>query len=140
LCLAGSAHADHRAAESATLGAMTFNLTSAEIERYSHEAAAGSGEAARKLAQYFGYEKYDKKSELYWLVVGAENGDAVCQYSLWFNTRKATDPLEQQRSIYWLKKAAAQGDERAGFELHRCVQADTSAPVAGSNCFGPNAE
>lgn len=73
-----------------------------ELEK---SALAGSGPAAREVALFHG-TRNDKLFE-YWSWIGAENGDAICQYNYASILRGKADSYSQARAVFWMKKAAA---------------------------------
>lgn len=138
-CSFGFAHDD---AQRVILANIDYGLNNEQIARYSAEAVAGSGEAAFKLVEYYYHfkGKRDLEKTLQWAIVGAENGDAASQYMAYQRLSVLTDPLKQQRSIFWLKKAAEQDYLGAKVTLSRCGDWPKTPPGRGAPCFGPGAD
>lgn len=74
------------------------------------KALDGDALAARQCVDRYSSEPIIRR---YWMQIGAENGDAVSQYSFAMTLLSGKNKLERRRAIYWLEKAAAQGDEYA---------------------------
>lgn len=79
------------------------------------EALRGDRMAARKCVDRYVHEP---KPRRYWMQIAAENGDVVSQYNFAMLLLSGKNPLERKRAVYWLEKAAAQGDADASEALH----------------------
>jgi TPR repeat protein len=81
-----------------------------QLTQYKVAAYAGSGTAANALSVFYSKAAPGGDAELYWTMIGAENGDAVAQYNLGtLYLRKDQGHYSLQRATYWLNKSAAQG-------------------------------
>jgi TPR repeat protein len=91
-------------------------MTASRINGLVEEALHGSGRAANELAEFY-FEK--PQVSRYWIMIGAENGDATSQYNYWFTLSRdeSANALSRERAIFWLRKAAAQGHPIARAEL-----------------------
>jgi hypothetical protein len=74
------------------------------------KALAGDRMAARQCVDRYVHEP---KPRRYWMQIGAENGDVVSQYNFAMLLLSEGNTLERRRAVYWLEKAAAQGDAYA---------------------------
>jgi len=82
--------------------------SSDQLLRYKVSAYAGSGSAANSLALFYSKAAPEGNAELYWTMVGAENGDAVAQFNLaTLYLEEGTGHHSLQRAVYWLEKSAA---------------------------------
>lgn len=118
-----------------------YSLTKEQITKYSAEAVAGTREASLKLVHYYYLEgRRNLEKTLYWALIGAENGDAESQFTAFQRLSVSTDPLKQQRSVFWLKKAAEQDYLGAKETLARCGNWPKTPPGRGAPCFGPGAD
>lgn len=88
-------------------------LSLEDLHVLKESAMKGSTEAARKLGSYYLIARADDTEAWRWYAIGAENGDAMCMYSLWSISDRNSDRLIRIRGDYWLKRAAALGDESA---------------------------
>ena len=123
------------------LANIDYSLTKEQVVKHSAEAMSGSGEAALKLVHYYYLEgRRDLERTLYWALIGAENGDAESQFTAFHRLSVSTDPLKQQRSVFWLKKAAEQDYLGARETLARCGNWPKTPPGRGAPCFGPGAD
>lgn len=118
------------------LVALTVSVSSAEINAQElrtpmagqqcavdcmkEKALSGDREAARNLALVYG--KVDFKSMQYWHLIGAENGDPVSQYNYAFWLLEKGGPQHRERAIFWLKKAAQNGDGDAKRLLSKTLE------------------
>jgi TPR repeat protein len=77
--------------------------------------------AAAELANIYSiYSKVDEKKWLHWETIGAENGSAVAQYNVAFILLDITENKTEEnrdRAMFWLHKAADQGDQNAKDKL-----------------------
>ena len=92
-------------------------MTDAQQKQLEAEALRGSPEAARTLATFHFIVRIDRDASLRWYTVGAENGDASCQYSLYHLLEVEPDPNTKIRARFWLRKAADGGLSYAKDEL-----------------------
>ena len=88
-------------------------ISSAEMEQLKHDAASGSGDAAKQIANSYLLFGYHQEEAYYWYMIGAENGDSFSMYSLWAFRKGHNGKWSSERGTYWLRKAAALGDEHA---------------------------
>jgi len=116
LCASQAAAAQTDTAHEVNLN-QSLVLTAKQQQALAVEAMRGSGEAAMKLFLFYGFVALNPTEEHRWVVIGAENGDPVAQYNLYTDLANSDDELEKQRAIFWLRKAAAAGDEDAKGEL-----------------------
>lgn len=98
-------------------------LTVSQLSLMAH---AGDIKAARELADIYSvYGAVDEEKWLYWETIGAENGSVVAQYnlaSLLLNEMSNKVPDSKVRAMFWLRKAAAKGDEDAKGLLTEVLQ------------------
>lgn len=90
-----------------------------ELQVLKERAMGGSTEAAKQLAAHYLIVRVDDAEAWRWYAIGTEHGDAGSMYSLWVISDRSDDRLIRIRGEYWLKRAAALGDESA----FRTVQA-----------------
>lgn len=87
----------------------SYCLGKGEVAKFSREAMAGSPEAANKLTNmYWMCGLPDRVKTKYWALIGAENGNAESQFRARQTLKVSKDPLERQRALFWLRKAAEQ--------------------------------
>jgi len=94
-----------------------LDLTASQQKQLETEALKGSSEAARKLATFHFIVRGDRDTTLRWYTIGAENGDASCQFSLY--DLLESDPNTELRAHFWLQKSADAGFPYAKDELKR---------------------
>lgn len=82
-------------------------LTDTQRKTFEDEAAKGSGEAALKLAQFYGFVLLNPVEDQRWTQIGAENGSAACQYNLYHVLAESDSDFDRRRALFWLRKAAA---------------------------------
>ena len=70
--------------------------TAEQLTQYKVAAYAGSGTAANALSVFYAKAAPAGEAELYWTMIGAENGDAVAQFNL------ATLYLQKERGYHSL--------------------------------------
>jgi TPR repeat protein len=70
----------------------------------------------------------EPKPRRYWSQIAAENGGPIAQYTFALDLLSEKNPLEKKRAIYWLKKAAEQGDVDASRVL-RDIRENPGAPI-----------
>jgi len=95
------------------IGVQGVALDAASIDRLSREALDGSGEAARRILLHYLVAQANFKEATYWAIIAAENGDVVGEYSAGFLLKDDPDPRNQQRALFWLRRAAAHGEPLA---------------------------
>lgn len=89
-------------------------MRSGELHEAMIRAMDGDAEIAQRIAMHFtapGVQ--DVVSQRRWTQIAAENGNLAAQYNMWSFVRDSRDPLEQARGIYWLRRAAEDGDSTA---------------------------
>jgi TPR repeat protein len=129
------------AKDTVILASVNYCLTKGEVARYSEEAMAGSAEAATKLANsHWMCGAPDHKQTKYWALIGAENGSAEAQFRVYQTLSVSTNRLEQERALFWLKKAAAQDYLGSRATLERCPSISQPQPARGAPCFGPGSD
>ena len=90
-----------------------FVLTPQQVKQLTNEALDGSGQAALRLSRFYSNVVTNLDEAMKWAVIGAENGDANCQYTAYAFLDRRMSPEDRRRAIFWLKKAADQGYQPA---------------------------
>jgi hypothetical protein len=95
-------------------------LKTSELKKLSLKAMQGDGNAALNVAHHYTFGMQDEVTGNYWLVIGAENGDARSQWniSLMLNYPPLSDGITT-RGVFWVQKAAKNGIQYAIDELVR---------------------
>lgn len=138
LCLASVAAVADDAKDKVILASESYSLTKEEIAKYSQEAMAGSPEAAEKLVNsYWMRGVPDREKTKYWALIGAENGNVESQFRAYQTLHISTKKLDQERALFWLKRAAAQ-DALSKSILESCPT--LSSQWYGGPCFGPGSD
>lgn len=102
--------------------------TAEQLTQYKVAAYAGSGTAANALSVFYAKAAPDGEAELYWTMIGAENGDAVAQFNLaTLYLQKERGHYSLQRAKYWLNQSASQGSVQAK-DLLEDVEAGRPVP------------
>jgi hypothetical protein len=117
--IVASAGKAQKTLSSVVMGNADAILTKVEVAKYSGEALDGSAAAAEKLANFYGFIILDFEKELYWLQIGAEDGDVNAMHSYWVIARLNEDPDVRRRGLFWLKRAASLGDKQSLNALHK---------------------
>lgn len=102
-------------------GAQSFNLSSEERARLERAANEGDGNAAHRLAQYYGLAVNNSEKERTWLYRAAELGNASAQYHLAYiliydEANRSFSEAEQ-----WLAKAKANANAETNTALYRMI-------------------
>jgi TPR repeat protein len=97
-----------RAAER-TFAEQAFVLTPAQVQELTGQALDGSGDSALRLSRFYSNVTVDLDEALRWAIIGAENGDANCEFTAYALLHARVSPDDRRRSQFWLKKAAEQG-------------------------------
>jgi TPR repeat protein len=97
----------------------TYYLSDAEIKKLQGKALSGAPEAAWRLSLFYDLYQHDYKEGRFWERIAAENGDPSGEYSLGLRLKEDRDPRNQERAIFWLKRASAKGEKLAEKELKR---------------------
>jgi len=106
-----------------------LDLSDVQQVQLAGQAIAGSGEAARQLANFHNFGRGDRAATLKWFTIGAENGDPGCEFGLYTLLSLSRDEADRQRAMFWLHEAADAGLEAAKAELAAVeAQATKSAP------------
>jgi TPR repeat protein len=92
-------------------------LSSDQVKKLTASALNGSSVAAIKLANYYSSYHIDLEKGRYWAIIAAENGGPDGELWAWSYLHDSTDPLDNIRSLYWLRKAADSGSVRAQKKL-----------------------
>lgn len=92
------------------------------------EAMRGSSEAATKIAVFFGFVALNPTEQHRWVIIAAENGDAVAQFNAYQDFMHYDTELDRERALFWLKKSAASGDKMAQDELKGLEGAQKTRP------------
>jgi TPR repeat protein len=89
-----------------TSGANEFYLSSDQIKTLRFAALAGSGQAANRLANYYGFLKNDIAEEMKWATISAENGNHMGCVNLANLARSpmAKDEEVRARAAFWQKR------------------------------------
>ncbi|HWA63302.1 MAG TPA: hypothetical protein VG939_18140 [Caulobacteraceae bacterium] len=111
--------------EDVVFGNGGWDLSQVEVGELVKRAARGDGGAAFRLSLYWRICHGNHARELYWLNVGARNGNASAEYNLGFDLARSGDAAQEARAIHWLKKAKAAGVEQAG-ELLRELEREAT--------------
>ena len=93
-----------------------LRLSENEIIELSEKAKNGDGEAAVSLGIYYEAIEKDREKAAEWFKLGADNGDAVCQ---WNYAGYLEDTNNMDEAIIYLKMAAENGDEFAKRRLEK---------------------
>lgn len=86
-----------------------FVLTPQLVKQLTNEALDGSGRSALRLSRFYSNVVTNLDEAMKWAIIGAENGDANCQYTAYVFLDRRMSPEDRRRAIFWLKKAADQG-------------------------------
>jgi TPR repeat protein len=97
--------------EKPVIGINSFIIPAEDLEPLKTAALAGSGQAAYRLAQYYGFALLNFEEQLHWMTIAAENSDQTGIYGLGFLLAKKPDPASRIRARYWLEKSRDQGVE-----------------------------
>ena len=95
----------------AAVGNQSFYMSQADIPRLQDQALSGSGAAAYRLAQHYGFAAFDHEEELYWMSVAAENGDVRAAYGFGLLLSHRGSERDKARARYWLTRAKEAGQE-----------------------------
>ncbi|GHV87844.1 hypothetical protein AGMMS50267_02040 [Spirochaetia bacterium] len=85
------------------------DLPAETISACEESALQGSSRAALLLAQYYGNAAGDTGLLEYWYRIGAQNGNAECQYNLGLIYQAKPEDMHKVRGTFWLNKAAENG-------------------------------
>ena len=82
-----------------------FYLSRSDLKAAKLAAVRGDGDAAFKVARYYGNRLLDLSSELFWLTIGAENGHVVSTHDLvLYSTSNKNNKEGLMRGYFWLDK------------------------------------
>jgi len=116
------------------MGNINFSISKAELPGLRDAALRGSPQAAFRLYQFFDMVVLDYKEAAYWASIAAENGHSIGQYALadillddtrvkfLYGSDPAGKERARERAIFWLERAASQGNERASERLKRIAR------------------
>ena len=90
-----------------------FVLTPQQVKQLTNEALDGSGQAALRLSRFYSNVVTNLDEAMKWAVIGAEDGDANCQYTTYAFLDRRMSLEDRRRAVFWLKKAADQGYQPA---------------------------
>lgn len=97
-----------------------FALPASAMDCLRSAAVSGNPEAAFRLSlHYSSGSNASQEDARFWRLIGAENGHAGSQYTIWFRDHDSSDELVRERAMFWLERAAEVGHERAETELSR---------------------
>ena len=94
-------------------GEQNYVLTPQQIVTLTNEALDGSGTAALHLSRFYSNVTINLDEALKWAIIGAENGDADCQYTAYAFLDSRVSAEDRRRAQFWLHKAASQGYQPA---------------------------
>ncbi|WP_325370531.1 hypothetical protein [Dyella sp.] len=113
LLLALACVAPALAADGQAFSEQEFVLTPVQVKKLTNEALDGSGKAALRLSRFYSNVVTNLDEAMKWAIIGAENGDANCQYTAYAFLDRRMSSEDRRRAIFWLKKAADQGYQPA---------------------------
>ena len=90
-----------------------WRLSEQTLPKFKQVAMRGSPNAAYKLYEHYTSPHSEPKERLFWATIAAQNGHPKAPYVLGKLMLKSDQPSDQERAIFWLKKAAAAGDKDA---------------------------
>ena len=90
-------------------GEQGYVLTPQQVITLTNEALDGSGRAALRLSRFYSNVTTNLDEALRWAIIGAENGDANCQYTAYAFLDSRISSEDRRRAQFWLHKAASQG-------------------------------
>ena len=90
-----------------------FVLNPQQKQDLTNQALDGSGQAALRLSRFYSNVTLNLDESLKWAIIGAENGDANCEYTAYGFLSRRQSPDDQRRALFWLHKAADQGYQPA---------------------------
>ena len=97
------------AEEQPTTGALSFDLTSAEVSDLTEKAQSGDSAASLRLYRFYDFVKLDRDSALRWLRKSAQDGNPQGQYILGKTYMDDPAVKDQKKAIHWLSQAASNG-------------------------------
>lgn len=101
------------------------DLVISEADRPLLEKDALKGDAISAFKIYkFEFIRGNIKESLFWAQIAAENNHSGGAYAYAFLLMRQEDLNSKTRAEFWLRKAAAQGDEMAKRELQRLNEID----------------
>ena len=92
-------------------------LSPDDVRKEELKASQGDSDAAFKLYKYYLFcepKSYRKQHE--WLIISANNGNAIAQYNL---SRELESEGKVDESIQWLKKSAEHGNNYAQYQMSK---------------------
>lgn len=101
------------ATDSHAFSEQEFVLTPQQVTNLTNEALDGSGPAALRLSKFYSNVVTNLDEAMKWALIGAENGDANCQYTAYAFLDRRISTEDRRRGLFWLKKAAEQGYQPA---------------------------
>ena len=101
------------AADSQAFSEQEFVLTPQQVTKLTDEALDGSGPAALRLSRFYSNVATNLDEAMKWAIIGAENGDANCQYTAYAFLDRRIFTEDRRRALFWLKKAAGQSYQPA---------------------------
>jgi len=106
---------EHLDVESAKLRPINadLDLSSKDLDKLVPAALGGDGDAALRLGSYYAIVKRDKKAQMYWYQVSAEDNDPNGWYDYGVLLSQSEDPKDKLRAHYWIDKAASAGIKEA---------------------------
>lgn len=100
-------------AETPIFGNASLVIKDQEIPVLVSKALNGSGDAALRLATFYGFVKMNSDQQRYWEQIAAENGNTVAMYNYALLLMQGTNKNDKVRAHFWMKKAASCGDKTA---------------------------
>ena len=103
-------------------GNEAFIIPEPDLPKLEADALSGSQEAAFRLYLFYEFVRLDPKQSLFWVTISAENGHPVGQYNLGVKLTNDKDLRNRQRALFWLRRSADQGNQRAVELLHQLAK------------------
>ncbi|MGH8373118.1 MAG: hypothetical protein ACRETO_10345 [Gammaproteobacteria bacterium] len=94
-------------------GNASLNIEENELPALAIKAMTGSGKAAIRLADFYGFVKLDYKKQRYWYQIAVENDDLIAMYNYAIILSQTGNPNDKVRSHFWMEKAASEGYKAA---------------------------
>ena len=117
LLILGAANslAESKRGNAPVFGNAGFEIPDSELPTLKHDALAGDGDAAWRLALYYDFAATDFNQHYYWVMIAAEDGNPSGEYSYGWMLTKQSDPIHKVdaitrlRGLFWLKRAKRDG-------------------------------